>query len=146
MPGDAYADSSFLVSLLWTDANHQKAVRYLARAAATLTFTPLHRVEVRNALRKACSFQQITDEELRLSLQQVERDLQAGLLIHTPVDWTNAFRIADDLSAKHARTSPQRTIDLLHVAIAIESGAKNFLSFDHRQRLLARAAGLRTNP
>jgi predicted nucleic acid-binding protein len=37
-------------------------------------------------------------------------------------------------------------LDLIHVAIALESGAENFLSFDNRQRLLARAAGLRTNP
>jgi predicted nucleic acid-binding protein len=146
MPGDAYADSSFLVSLLCADANHQKAVRYLARAAVTLTFTPLHRVEVRNALRKACSLKQITDEELRMSLQQVERDLEASLLIHSPVEWTSVFRRADELSAKHTRSAPQRTIDLIHVATALESSAENFLSFDNRQRLLARAAGLRTNP
>ena len=146
MPGDAYADSSFLVSLLRADANHQKAARYIVRTAATLTFTPLHRVEVRNALRNACFLNQITDEELRLSLHQLEEDLRAGLLIHTPIEWTNLFRRADDLSAKHARTTPQRTIDLIHVASAIESGAQNFLSFDNRQRLLARAAGLSTNP
>ena len=146
MPGDAYPDSSFVVSLLCADANHQKAVRYMTRAAATLTFTPLHRVEVRNALRKASSLKQITEAELRLSLQQVERDLHAGLLIHTPIEWTNVFRRADDLSAHHAHNTPQRTIDLLHVAIAVETGAQNFLSFDNRQRLLARAAGLRTNP
>jgi predicted nucleic acid-binding protein len=146
MPGDAYADSSFLVSLLCADANHQNALRYMARTVATLTFTPLHRVEVRNALRKACALKQISDEELRLSLQQVERDLHAGLLIHSPVEWTNVFRQADDLSAKYALTAPTRTIDLLHVAIAIETNAQDFLSFDRRQRLLARAAGLRTNP
>ena len=146
MPGDAYPDSSFLVSLMCADANHQKAVRYMARVVATLTFTPLHRIEVRNALRRACALKQITDQELRLSLQQVEGDLRAGLLVHTPVEWTNVFRRADDLSTQHAHTNPQRTIDLLHVAIAIESGSQNFLSFDKRQRLLARAAGLRTNP
>ncbi len=146
MPGDAYADSSFLVSLLRADANHQRAIRYMARVAATLTFTPLHRLEVRNALRNACSLRQITDDELRLSLHQVQRDLETGLLVHTSVEWTNVFRRTDDLSDKHARPAPQRTIDLLHVAIAIESGAQNFLSFDNRQRLLAKAAGLRINP
>jgi predicted nucleic acid-binding protein len=70
----------------------------------------------------------------------------ARLLVHTSVEWTNVFRRADELSDKHARPAPERTIDLLHVAIAIESGTQNFLSFDNRPRLLAKAAGLRTSP
>jgi hypothetical protein len=34
----------------------------------------------------------------------------------------------------------------LHVALALESGAKIFLSFDARQRKLAKAAGLKVKP
>ena len=47
---------------------------------------------------------------------------------------------------KHAATEGQRTIDLLHVALAFECGAKTFLSFDTRQRKLAKAAGLKVKP
>jgi predicted nucleic acid-binding protein len=50
------------------------------------------------------------------------------------------------LSEKHATKDGQRTIDLLHVAIALECGAKTFLSFDKRQRRLATAAGLKVSP
>ncbi|MEO6740054.1 MAG: PIN domain-containing protein [Chthoniobacteraceae bacterium] len=53
---------------------------------------------------------------------------------------------ADDISEKHAATEGQRTIDLLHVALALECGAKTFLSFDTRQRKLAKAAGLKVKP
>ena len=45
-----------------------------------------------------------------------------------------------------AASAGQRTIDLLHVAIALEAGAKTFLSFDQRQRKLAKAAGLKVKP
>ena len=55
-------------------------------------------------------------------------------------------RAAEVLSAKHAASAGQRTIDLLHVAIALEAGAKTFLSFDQRQRKLAKAAGLKVKP
>jgi predicted nucleic acid-binding protein len=34
----------------------------------------------------------------------------------------------------------------LHVALALEAGAKTFLSFDQRQRKLAKAAGLKVKP
>ena len=37
-------------------------------------------------------------------------------------------------------------MDLLHVAPALECGAKPFLSSDTRQRKLAKAAGLKVKP
>jgi predicted nucleic acid-binding protein len=146
MVADLYADSSFLLSLFRADYHHQSVMSYLMRSTETLAFTPLHRVEVRNALRNAQAFQQITKGERQTAFREIERDLRAGLLIHTPVNWTNAFRRADDLSDKHSSKHGQRIIDLLHVALALEGGAKVFLSFDHRQRNLAKAAGLKVAP
>jgi uncharacterized protein len=146
MEPDAYPDSSFLVSLLRADDNHEAALQYMARSAETLAFTPLHRVELRNALRNAQAFGQITETECRAAFRQIEQDLRDGLLIHTAVNWTDVFRRTDELSEKHAAKHGQRTIDLLHVAIALESGAKTFLSFDVRQRTLAKAAGLKVKP
>jgi predicted nucleic acid-binding protein len=62
------------------------------------------------------------------------------------VDWTGIFRRADELSDKYAGTDGQRTIDLLHVALALGCGAKTFLSFDRRQRKLAKVAGMSVKP
>lgn len=146
MKADAYADSSFIISLLRIDANHEAAMRYMARSDETLAFNPLQRVELRNALRNAQALGQLTESERRVAFRQIEQDLQAGLLIHTPVKWSDVFRLADELSDKHAARDGQRTIDLLHVALAIECGAKTFLSFDQRQRRLAKAASLTVKP
>jgi predicted nucleic acid-binding protein len=146
MKADGYADSSFIVSLLRIDANHEAAMRFMAQSGETLAFNPLQRVEVRNALRNAQALGQITERERRLAFRQIEQDLRAGLLIHTAVNWSDVFRLADELSDKHAGKEGQRTIDLLHVALAIECGAKTFLSFDHRQRRLAKAASLSVKP
>jgi predicted nucleic acid-binding protein len=146
MEGDSYADSSFLVSLLRIDDKHEAAMRYIAKSGETLAFNPLHRVEVRNALRNAQAFGQITENERQLAFRQIEQDLQAGLLIYSRLSWTDVFRLADELSDKHAGKEGQRTIDLLHVALALKCGAKSFLSFDRRQRRLAKAASLIVKP
>ena len=146
MAADAYADSSFLVSLHRDDVLHEAALAFMAKTTLSLAFTPLHRVEVRNALRNATANGEMTAPDCRLAFRQIDEDLRDGLLIHTPVDWTDALRRADELSEKHASSEGQRTIDLLHVAIALESGAKTFLSFDQRQRKLAKAAGLKVKP
>ncbi len=118
----------------------------MAKSAASLAFTPLHRIEVRNALRNVTALGEMAVNDCRLALRQIEEDLRDEILVHTPIEWTNVFRRADQLSEEHATSTGQRTIDLLHVAIALECGAKTFLSFDKRQRTLARAAGLKVKP
>jgi predicted nucleic acid-binding protein len=143
---DAYPDSSFLVSLLRVDSNHEAAIRYMVKSAEKLAFTPLHRLELRNALRNAQAFAQITANERRIAFRQIEKDLQAGLLIHIAVNWVDVFHLADDLSEKHFLKNGQRTIDLLHVALALECGTTTFLSFDGRQRSLTKAVGFKVKP
>jgi predicted nucleic acid-binding protein len=143
---ESYADSSFLVSLYRKDDNRDAAKNFIARTRLVVSFSPLNRIELRNALRNAQSFRQITEEDRRAAFRQIENDFDAGLLAHVAVDWTNVLRRADELSEEQAGREGQRTIDLLHVAIALESGAKMFLSFDNRQRKLAQAAGLRVKP
>ena len=115
------------------------------RTGVPLCFTPLHRVEVRNALRNATGRKEITEQDCRAAFRLIENRLHEQLFVHAGVEWTNVFRVADELSEEHARQGGQRTIDLVHVAIALDFGATTFLSFDQRQRRLARAAGLRIN-
>lgn len=146
MEADAYPDSSFLVALHRADKHHELAHSFLARAALSLAFTPLHRIEVRNALRNAVAAEDMTSAECRVAFNQIEEDLRDRILIHTAIEWTNIFRRTDELSEKFASREGQRTIDLLHIAIALELRATTFLSFDNRQRKLATAAGLKVKP
>jgi predicted nucleic acid-binding protein len=146
MDADAYPDSSFLVSLHRADSFHDPACAFMIKNVLSLAFTPLHRIEVRNALRNAVAGGDMKPAECALAFRQIEEDLRDGLLIHTPVNWTNVFRHADELSEKYAVTNGQHTMDLLHVASALECGATTFLSFDTRQRKLAKAAGLKVKP
>ena len=146
MAATVYPDSSFLVSLVCKDAHSAEALAYMARAKESLVFTPLHRIEARNALRNIAGRGEISEPDRRTAFRQLDEDVRDGLLVPTPVDWTDVFRRADEFSEKHAATDGQRTIDLLHVAIALESGAQTFLSFDKRQRRFAKAAGLKVQP
>ena len=146
MAVETYADSSFLVSIFREDDNYETANAYMARHTPTLALSTLNRIELRNSLRNAESFSEMTAQDRRIAFQQIEDDLHDGLFVHCPVNWTDVFRRADELSEKHAASDGQRTIDLLHVAIALECGAQIFLSFDKRQRRLAKAAGLKVKP
>jgi len=56
------------------------------------------------------------------------------------------FTRALEISRQHSQTTGTRSLDVWHVAFALEKQASWFLSFDNKQRILAEAVGLELNP
>jgi predicted nucleic acid-binding protein len=63
-----------------------------------------------------------------------------------PVEWPDVHQIAERLSNSYTKADGHLAFDVLHVATALHLGAREFLSFDDRQRKLARAEGLKVKP
>ena len=141
-PAEDYADSSFLVSLFMEDGNTGAAEQFIARHPAVLAFNPLHRLEVRNGLRLRVHRGEIDKPARAAALRRIDEAIEGGKLAHSPLPWTDAIRKAGQLSADHAERIGSRAADTLHVAAAMLAGTRRFLSFDKRQRELAKAAGL----
>jgi len=59
---------------------------------------------------------------------------------------SNARREAEDLGAIHTAKLGVRSIDLLHIGLALTLKATEFLTYDTRQASLAKAAGLKVKP
>jgi predicted nucleic acid-binding protein len=142
----AYADTSFLARLYTPHADSTKAIVWMQRATEALPFTPLHRHELRNAIRLCVFRHETTAEQRREAFQEVESDLADNILAHTPIPWTDTFRAAEDLAATRTETLGVRSIDLLHVGLALALKATQFLTFDAKQAVLAKAAGLKVKP
>ena len=138
-----YADTSFLARLYLTQSDSQKALAFMRDFRDPLPFTPLHRHELRNTLRLAVFRKEIDAERRKAAFQDIESDLQDGILAHVPIAWTNAFREAEQLGNDHTETLGVRGVDLLHVGIAQALVTKEFLTFDSRQAELAKAAGFK---
>lgn len=115
----------------------------MQRQGEPLPFTPWHRLEVRNALRLAVFHKLIEAGQSQAQLKQMEVDLRdASLLVHTPVDWVAVLREAEKLGGANTENIGCRSGDLLHVAAAVELNLELFLTFDERQKKMAKAAGL----
>ena len=142
----AYADTSFLFSLYAQDANTVEAGRFAATLDEPLVFTPLQRHELRNAFRLAVFRREIAAADCQGLLDMVEADTKTGVLVETPVSWAEVYSAAEALSAAHSSAFGTRGFDVLHVAAAIALGARNFLTFDIRQKKLAVKAGLKVKP
>ena len=141
-----YADTSFLVRVYLTQSDSSKALAFMRDFRAPLPFTPLHRHELRNAIRLAVFRKEIDAARGKAAFADIESDLTENILAHGPIPWTNAFREAEQLGAAHTEEMGVRGIDLLHTGVALALGAKEFLTFDARQADLAKAAGLKVKP
>jgi len=142
----AYADTSFLVSLYGQDANSAEAQRLAAVLKVPFAFTPLVRLEAHNAFRLAVFRNEITPDECRDALAIIEANFRTGALVEAPVAWAEVYAEAEALSAAHTEKLGTRAFDLLHVATAVVLGAKDFFTFDTRQKALAVKAGMTVRP
>ena len=139
-----YADTSWWVACKSRrDLHHSKAVSLFDRKPeAQLLWTPWQRVEVFNSFRQAERAGLVGPGEARQLIRSLEQEVRLGYWLHVEFDWTDAVRTACELSAEHSLGMVVRAMDLFHVAIAIETAADAFLSFDHDQQCLAVAVGL----
>ena len=121
----------------------QPCVTAHALGRQAILFTPLHRLELRTTVRQCAYGGLIGQSDARQILRHIEEDLDDGTLMHEPVDWTESLRQAEAVAERIAWTKPCRSLDLWHVAIALEIQAGSFVTFDKDQFALAQAVGLR---
>jgi predicted nucleic acid-binding protein len=138
-----YADSSFVVALYLPEEHSREAAAFMQSHGRALPFTPWHRLEVRNAIRLAVFHGAIDAAQARTQLVQLDTDLrEETLILHTPLDWVSVLRRAEQFGSAHNERVGCRSSDLFHVAAAAEFAAERFVTFDARQKKMARAAGL----
>jgi hypothetical protein len=148
---NCYCDSSFFLRQLLPASIRGDAIQVAADLAERFAFVPITfftRFEVIQALRFE-AWRNQNDRTKGLPPPQVDAALnlfisEIGSAYRiVPIDSSLSFDRAEILT----RDTPQkgwRTVDILHVACAIVSGAKEFYSYDHNQNLLARGEGLKT--
>jgi predicted nucleic acid-binding protein len=139
-----YADTSW-----WLGYKCRRDTQHLAALSlfdldpdAEVLWTPWQRVEVFNGFCQAERAGLLAKGESRQVIRLLEQEVRIGYWPHVEFDWTDAVRMAGELRAEHSLRFVVRSMDLFHVAIAIEVGADALLSFDADQIALAEAAGL----
>ena len=137
----SYADTGFLCSLYAPDAYTDKAVTAMSKRQPPLPLVWLHQVEFRNALRLQVFRKDITPVQRDASLNALLVDISDGVYeMHIP-DLAAVTVEAERLSAGYSEKLGTRSLDILHVAMALVLGQDEFLTFDKRHAALAKAAG-----
>jgi uncharacterized protein len=77
------------------------------------------------------------------ALASLEEDCTEGRYVPVDILSRATLRRAGELSRRHTAATGCRSLDVLHVATALELGLPYLVTFDRRQRQLARTTGLK---
>jgi len=137
-----YVDPSALTRLYLHQDGSLAMARWSRRQRRPLRVTHHGRTEIVNAIGLAAFRGLIPLDRAAEAFEHLDDDFAQGHLEQVDVLWRAALDRSAALSVLHTPTLGTRTLDVLHVACALELRARRFLSFDDRQRKLARAVGL----
>lgn len=143
MIGDVYPDSSALRQLYAHDAHSAAMAKWRFRHPGALPLTRFTRAELVNSMAAAVFRGDITETAFLGFQQALARDLHEDDLRLVDIPWRAVMDLAADLSRQHSTRLGTRTLDVLHVASAMELGVKQFLTYDLRQARLATRCGLK---
>ena len=145
----AYPDTSFLCSLYREQEHSARADTYREAMTEPLYFTRLlefeflQAIELQVWLHSSDRKKGYSRREADQMIDDWETDIASGLNKVVPYDSDAVLRLAGVYSKKRTAQGGHRSLDILHVATAVHLGAKEFLTFDGRQRALAKHAGLK---
>ncbi len=145
-PVTTYFDTGVLVKIYAEEFHSDLAISLIEKAQLPLPFTHFHSIELSNAIQLKRFRKELTSSEERASLRLIDADQRAGRLYRPPYDLAAIFTHAEQLSIAHTSRIGARSLDILHVAAAINLGCSAFCSFDKRQRAMATRAKLVLQP
>lgn len=136
-------DTSLLVKLYVSEPDSTAVLALVGSLREPIVFTDFHRAEFVTALHCKEGRKEITPAQLAKALADVNKDLQYGALVWMEVDWKRVLASTARLATAHAASTLCRTLDALHVALALHLKVRSLATKDHRQEQLALAVGLK---
>ena len=138
-----YVDPSALLKLYLQEPESRSMATWRSRISGPLIITHHGRVELINAIGLAAYRGVISEKVFHDALAALDDDFEEGRYLQADLLWRATLKRAADLARRFTRTFGCRSLDVLHVASALELGLRIFVTYDARQRELARATRLK---
>jgi len=143
---NAYIDTALFVKAFVLEIDSPKAICLLEEIGEPFAYSHLHELEIPNAIRLKRFRGEITKTQETAALRAFHADVDAGRFERITYDLAAVFINAERLSAKCSAAIGSRSLDLWHVAAALEARCDTFVSYDFRQRQAAELSGLQVLP
>jgi predicted nucleic acid-binding protein len=141
-----YCDTSFLVSYFNDEDGNHRAARDEARQFDHDDFVicEVHQLELPAAVRAAIHRAQgsVPAHIARRVINRFDRAITSRLFQRKEVDMRDSVNMARSLGDQHGWSKRHTTFDLWHLGAAWALSAGAFLTFDERQKEIARILGM----
>jgi predicted nucleic acid-binding protein len=136
-----YLDTSALLKLYLNEQGSEQTQRLVAGQRHPLPVWEIQQMEFVNAMRLKVFWKDISPGDADRQIELFKDRRRRGLYYPPEIDRLELAEAFERLSRETVHTGA-RTLDALHVACALVLGAQEFVTFDVRQKLVARKAGL----
>jgi len=138
-----YVDSSALRQLYVHDARSVAMASWRFKNPGPLHLTRFGRAELINSMASAVFRRDISAPAFQAFAQDLGTDILEGRLQLVDLPWRAVLEQAAELSQQYTPTLGTRSLDVLHVASALELKMRQLVTYDDRQARLAEACGLK---
>lgn len=136
-----YLDTSALIKLYIRESGSERVQEIIENQDDPLPIWEVQEMELINALRLQVFWKSLTARQSREQINLFMERRKKGVYFFPDIDRSALLNDFHRL----AESTPKigcRTLDVLHVACAHQLNVSKFVSYDERQRVLAKAAGL----
>jgi hypothetical protein len=141
---NAYYDTGVLLPLYVQEVFSEPVTALAESRREPIPFNLLQQLEMDTALRLKAFRGEIAGRQAQAVIADRDEDVHAGRLVLRPVDWIAAIEDARRIGAQTTARWGCRTLDLVHVAVAVQWTCAVFVTADDRQLKAACSAGLQT--
>ncbi len=131
-----YLDTSALIKLYLLEEGSKEVQQRIASQDRPLPVWEIQEAELMNALQLNVFWKKITQKQADSQIDLFHGRQKKGYYFFPEIHRTELMKTFRTLSRETARLGC-RTIDIFHVACALQIGATSFITFDDRQRTLA---------
>ncbi len=139
-----YFDSGVLVKIYHLEPGSRQTAKRV-RKAGPIPLPFLAEMEMRNALRVLHGRGSLSENKLEAALSLMDSDIRDARLIRIMPDAASVASCAERLSRRFGAQTLCRTLDLLHVSLAVVLKASHFHTGDKRQASLAKKEGIQVS-
>lgn len=140
---NTYVDPSALLKLYLNEPESRAMSVWRAKTRTPLSVTHHGRAELVNGIALAAHRKFLDEHGFDAAIAALDDDFKQGRYVTADLLWRSTLNHASELARKYSRTLGTRSLDVLHVASALELGYRTFITFDTRQQNLAKAVGLK---
>ena len=139
-----YYDTGVILPLYIDEIFSETVIAFVETRHEPISFNLLQQMEMETAIRMKLFRGEIGDIIMRKIITCRDEDVRVGRLAFRPVNWILMMEDARRIGDLATKQWGCRTLDLLHVAIALQWRCTMFVTADDRQIKAARSAGLET--